>query len=84
MAVFVDNAAIMFKGKHRFHMTADSLTELHAFAQQCGIKRCWFHPVRGHPHYDITSDERTWAIEQGAIAVSARVLLQVAQRLSKN
>ena len=38
----------------KIHLIADSLQELHTFAEEQGIKRCWFEGVKkGHPHYDI-------------------------------
>lgn len=74
MAVYVDDAAIMLRGKPRFHLAADSVQELHAFCQQVGINRCWFHAAKNHPHYDITSDQRQTAIQNGALAVTVREL----------
>ena len=79
--VYVDDAAIMWRGKKRFHMTADSLEELHAFAAQIDIKPCWFHRGARHPHYDITEPQRLQVIESGGQAVSQRELLRVALRL---
>ena len=76
MAVFVDNAAVPYRGKARYHLMADTLAELHAFAQTAGIKRCWFHNTRGHPHYDITSEQRSAALELGAQAVTTKALVR--------
>ncbi|MBB4517391.1 DUF4031 domain-containing protein [Paraburkholderia fungorum] len=83
MAVYVDDAAIVWKGKPRFHLSADSVDELHGFAQAVGINRCWYHSGARHPHYDITEPQRATAIENGAIAVSQRELMQVARRISR-
>lgn len=74
MAVYVDDAAIMFRSKPRFHLAADSLKELHAFCRQVGINRCWFHNARGHPHYDITEPQRVASIAAGAIPMTTREL----------
>lgn len=82
MAVYVDNAGIVFKGKPRHHLTADSLEELHAFCERVGIKRCWFHNTKRHPHYDVTDAQREAAIEAGAVAVSARDLMLKAKALA--
>ena len=30
-----------------------SVENLHAMAAELGIKRCWFHNSKGHPHYDV-------------------------------
>lgn len=35
------------------HLVADTVSELHNFAQQLGLKRCWFQTARKHPHYDV-------------------------------
>lgn len=74
MSVYVDDAAIMYRSKPRFHLAADSLLELHAFCKAVGINRCWFHNAKGHPHYDITGPQRQAAIEAGAIAMTTREL----------
>lgn len=84
MAVYVDHANILFKGKHRHHMTADSLEELHAFAAQVGIKSCWFHRGTRHPHYDVTTDQRAKAIAAGAEEVDTRTLLTLASSLCRS
>jgi len=83
MAVYVDQASIMFKGKARHHMTADSKAELHDFAQSIGVKRCWFHKARIHPHYDITDPQREAALEAGAVPVDGRTLAMKASELAR-
>jgi hypothetical protein len=83
MSVYVDDAAILFKGKLRFHMCADSLQELHDFALKMNIKRCWYHPVKSHPHYDITEEQRHHIIQHGALAISQKELLFVAKKLAQ-
>jgi len=80
MSVYVDDAAIMWRSKPRFHLVADSVPELHAFCASVGIKRCWFHNVRGKPHYDITGPQRDTAIAAGAIAVSAQQMVYLTER----
>lgn len=30
-----------------------SIENLHQMAQDLGIKKCWFHNVKGRQHYDI-------------------------------
>lgn len=83
MAVYVDNAARMYKGRPRHHMTADSLAELHEFASRIGVRRCWLHRARRHPHYDISDEQRERAVAHGASAVSTRLLLGAAKRLAE-
>lgn len=49
------------------HIVADSLEELHKFAEQIGIKRCWFEGTKkGHPHYDAPN----WA--KGIVRANSR------------
>ncbi|MDJ1500484.1 DUF4031 domain-containing protein [Xanthocytophaga agilis] len=68
------------------HMVADSLQELHEFAQSLGVKKCWFEGVRkGHPHYDLAkvvrgkvvrdTEKVRKAMEAGAIKISSKELL---------
>lgn len=59
------------------HLIADSLKELHIFAESIGLKRCYFHGMRkGHPHYDLMNvDIRKKAIDAGANLVSSRFIV---------
>ena len=49
------------------HMTADTLEELHAFAQKVGMYRSWFQDPPTHPHYDLTPSRRRMAVMYGAV-----------------
>lgn len=55
------------------HLTSDQDTddELHAFAQQLGLRREYHQPYPKHSrsHYDVTEPKRRAAIRLGAIAV---------------
>jgi len=82
MPVYVDNAKILHRGSPRNHMSADSLAELHAFAAEIGVKKCWYHRGTAHPHYDITDIQREQALNSGATAVDSRFLLKIAKRLA--
>jgi hypothetical protein len=74
VAVYVDDAFVagdwgFFTGGG--HLQADSLEELHAFAERLGLRRAWFQtrPARPeHDHYDLTRAGRERAIALGAIA----------------
>ena len=81
MAVYVDDAGIVWKGKPRFHLIADTIAELHEFTASIGIKRCWYHSGTRFPHYDITAEQRKNAIEAGAAAVSDRELVVIAKKI---
>ena len=86
MAVYVDelkvypNAWGPFR-KGSCHLLADTLDELHAFAQRLGCKRSWFQPHPNHPHYDLVESFRTRALAQGAKFVPA--MEQARRRLEK-
>ena len=78
MTAYVDDAAIEWKGKERFHLVADSVEELHRFAASVQINRCWFHRGAKYPHYDVTGKQRAAAIAAGAKPVTGRKLVLVA------
>jgi hypothetical protein len=57
------------------HLFADSLEELHAFAETIGMKREWFQDTK-LPHYDLTEARRHKAVKEGAIEVDLTWLKQ--------
>ncbi len=57
------------------HMVADSMEELHTFAERIGAKKHFFHRSKTAPHYDITSEQHAVAIANGAQLVTSRVVL---------
>lgn len=75
MAVFVDNARILWKKKLWCHLVADSLDELHDFALLLGLQRSWFQSDASIPHYDITVAIRDRAIKLGAISVNSKEIV---------
>jgi hypothetical protein len=81
--VYVDDAGILWRGKKRYHMTADTMEELHRAAAEAGINRGWFHRGAAHPHYDVTDDQRDVAVSFGALEVSQRELVRIAVKLRK-
>lgn len=83
MAVYVDNARITSRGKLWFHLVADSLTELHSFANALGLQRRWFQLNASYPHYDITEENRFLAISMGALEASRRQTIACARLLKK-
>ena len=54
------------------HLFADTVAELHEFAARLGLKRSWFQNHTRLPHYDVTSNKRTEAIQRGAITVDMK------------
>jgi hypothetical protein len=47
-------------------MVSDNLQELHNYAAEIGLKRCWFQTARKHPHYDVLSSTLIATIRQHA------------------
>jgi Protein of unknown function (DUF4031) len=73
MAVLVDQARWPWRGRRWAHLVSDtSYDELHAFARALGIPRRAFQG----DHYDIPAPLRERAIDAGAEAVDARVLVR--------
>lgn len=56
------------------HMIATTLEELHWFAEQVGINRCWFHRT-SKPHYDLNAKNRALALAGGAFEITSRDLV---------
>lgn len=53
------------------HLYADSIDELHLFAQGIMMRRSWFQVSKsGIPHYDLTASRRRMAVRQGAIEMT--------------
>jgi len=69
MAVYVDQGKIPYRGMLMSHMLSDSLAELHAMANQIGLRREWFQ-ADGTPHYDLCQAKRRLAIQLGAIEIT--------------
>jgi len=63
------------------HIVADSLAELHEFAEKMGIKRCWFHGVKkGHPHYDAPNFAKV-AVRSNSQFVTSRQILKLSKSM---
>ena len=56
------------------HLFTDArdLIELHALAEQIGMRREWFQDKTAAPHYDLGPQLREAAIKAGAVSVSRR------------
>jgi len=79
--VYVDDADVSKFGRGWFHLTADSLDELHAFAARIGLPARAFHRGARYPHYDITAAQRLNALRSGAHPVSPRDVVRIARQL---
>lgn len=70
MAVYVDDAVTLWRGRRWAHLMADTLVELHAFAAALGIPRHAFQDRTSGAHYDVPADLRERALALGAVAIS--------------
>lgn len=80
MACYVDELfACLPTARWRYrkacHLTADTITELHEFAASLGLKRAWFQDHSRVPHYDLTPNKRTAAVQAGARSISVREMV---------
>lgn len=50
------------------HLLTSDLDELHEFALDIGLRREWFQDTT-FPHYDLTRNKRTKAIQHGAVRI---------------
>lgn len=81
MAVYVDSPVWEWRGRKWCHLLADSLAELHEFAEQLGLRRTWFQTKARFPHYDITESVRAKALLLGAIEANNRTIVAKAMAL---
>ena len=79
MSVYVDFARNKFHDMVMCHMVADTLAELHAMADEIGMRRVWFQ-AKSFPHYDLSQPRRRAAVMLGAIEVDRRQLVAVMRR----
>lgn len=70
MTVYVDDAVHLWRGRRWAHLLADTLEELHRFAEALGVPRRAFQDKRSGAHYDIDAALRERALTLGAVAVS--------------
>lgn len=65
MGVYVDDARIAWRGRRWSHLVADTRDELHAAAEQLGLRREWAQDKGRTLHYDLPEEYRLRAIELG-------------------
>lgn len=69
------------------HLVADTVEELHGFAERLGLQRSWFQVKRkakrvvSIPHYDLTARMRRRAVRLGAKEVGAVDLVRIGHAL---
>lgn len=76
--IYIDQPrSFLHKRKLYSHMMADTLEELHSFAEFLGIKRHWFDRY----HYDVRQDDYVAAVLAGAKVVSSKDLVRIRKKL---
>ncbi len=70
MSVYVDDAVHLWRGRRWAHLLADTLEELHRFADALGLPRRAFQDKSSGAHYDIDAALRERALALGAVAIS--------------
>lgn len=80
MSVYVDKSKSICGRMLTSHLLADTESELHAMAQEIGLKRDWFQS-KDTPHYDISQSKRKLAINLGAIELSNKEVVNLIRRL---
>lgn len=78
---YVDAAVWPYGRMMMCHLVADDVDTLHAMADKIGVSRRWFQNKPGFPHYDICKAKRELAVGFGAIEISRRQLVEIADRL---
>ncbi len=81
MAVYVDDELIPWRGKLWCHLVADTLSELHTFAHQLGLRQTWFQAKSVYPHYDVTVSVRDRALILGASLGDRQTIITCAKLL---
>ncbi len=81
MAIYVDDEQIPWRGKLWCHLVANTLPELHEFAQKLGLRRAWFQGGTVYPHYDVTVSVRDKALALGALMGDRRTIITCAKQL---
>lgn len=81
MTVYVDDSRLLWRGRSWCHLVADSVSELHAFAAQLGLRREWFQYRSMYPHYDVTVSVQRRALALGAQVGDKKTIVACAKRL---
>ncbi len=85
MTVYVDDPFTRWRGQRWAHLMADTLDELHAFAQQkLGIPRRAFQDKTSGAHYDVPEPLRDEAIRLGAVPISRHTDRELMRRVIRN
>lgn len=84
MAVYVDRSLWPYRHMIMCHLLADTAEELHALAEQIGMKRQWVQrSSHGILHYDICKAKRKKAVAAGAIELDRKGLIVLMKKQEK-
>lgn len=73
MSVYVDDAAIAYRGMLMHHMFGDTTAELLAMVDRIGVQRKWIQNAGTYrEHFDVCAAKRAAAVRAGAIEIDAR------------
>tara|TARA_Y100000815_G_scaffold259347_2_gene269706 strand:- start:145 stop:489 length:345 start_codon:yes stop_codon:yes gene_type:complete len=75
MTVYIDQARNPYRGMIMGHMIADNILDLFDMAKIIGMRAEWFQPG-SFPHFDVSVTRRRLAIQNNAIIVDRRSLVQ--------
>lgn len=85
MTVYVDDPFTLWRGQRWAHLMADTLEELHDFAQsKLGIPRRAFQNKTSGAHYDVPEALRDEALRLGAVPISRHVDRELLRRVIRN
>ena len=85
MTVYVDDPFTLWRGQRWAHLMADTLDELHVFAQhKLDIPRRAFQNKTSGAHYDVPEALRDEAIRQGAVPISRHTDRELLRRVIQN
>lgn len=84
MSVYVDRlrpvpTSRAWRWPEAAHLLADSVEELHAFAESIGLLREWYQP-RSFPHYDLAPSRWRRAVKAGARVIGRREVVSIMRR----
>ena len=81
MPVYVDASLHPYGRMVMCHMAADTIGELHAMADEIGLKRRWLQDANRRPHYDICKQMRAEAVKAGAVEINSKEMVLLFHRL---
>lgn len=82
MTIYLDKIKYKWRERYWTHMVADSIDELHIFANSIGVKYEFFDENPIHPHYDVNMMQVQVALMNGAVFIDKRELIKIVKKLA--